>query len=187
LFAASRAKWTGYSAMHTVSLNQASWRGDWEGFEAVAAGATAPGSGVDPRELTWLVKLGRALREPDGEVTTRVGEAIRKQVSKTGWVRFDTIITAASLGMKEAAFTAIDEASYAPMFKPDAPQPAGGWSPGILFMPDANASVMEDSRFVGLCAKLGLTDYWLKTDHWPDCADHVPYDFRAEAKRLASA
>jgi hypothetical protein len=27
-------------------------------------------------------------------------------------------------------------------------------------------------------------DRWTR-DHWPDCADQTPYDFRAEARRLA--
>jgi len=39
-------------------------------------------------------------------------------------------------------------------------------------------------RFVTLCAKMGLTKYWIDTDHWPDCADQVDYDFRAESRRL---
>ena len=48
--------------------------------------------------------------------------------------------------------------------------------------------MMRDIRFVGLCARLGLCDYWMKTGRWPDCADVVApyYDFRAEARRLAS-
>ena len=45
---------------------------------------------------------------------------------------------------------------------------------------------MCDIRFVGLCAKLGPCDYWVKSDRWPDCVDLVAYDFKAEARRLAS-
>ncbi len=47
---------------------------------------------------------------------------------------------------------------------------------------------MYDIRFVGLCAKLGLCDYWVKTGRWPDCAELVAsdYDFKAEARRLAA-
>ncbi|HXQ12821.1 MAG TPA: hypothetical protein VN805_17650 [Caulobacteraceae bacterium] len=42
-----------------------------------------------------------------------------------------------------------------------------------------------DVRFMRLCAKMGFCDYRLETDRWPDCVDQVPYDFRAEARKLA--
>ena len=47
----------------------------------------------------------------------------------------------------------------------------------------------EDKRFVRLCAKLGLCDYWLETSHWPDCAAEgvLPYDFKAECARACRA
>ena len=50
------------------------------------------------------------------------------------------------------------------------------------------AELMRDPRFARLCARLGLCDYWVKTDRWPDCAEAVApyYDFKAEARRLAS-
>lgn len=41
----------------------------------------------------------------------------------------------------------------------------------------------SDPRFVTLCARLGLVEYWLTTQKWPDCADTVSYDFRAECER----
>jgi hypothetical protein len=46
----------------------------------------------------------------------------------------------------------------------------------------------RDPRFAAFCAKLGLCDYWTKTGHWPDCADAgvLPYDFKAECRRLAA-
>ena len=37
----------------------------------------------------------------------------------------------------------------------------------------------NDPRFVPLCARLGLVEFWTKTGKWPDCADQVPYDFKA--------
>jgi hypothetical protein len=44
-----------------------------------------------------------------------------------------------------------------------------------------------DRRFVGLCARLRLVDYWLASDAWPDCAEEVApyYDFKAECRRVA--
>ena len=42
--------------------------------------------------------------------------------------------------------------------------------------------IRQDPRFVKLCARLGLVEFWLATDLWPDCADEVPYDFKAECR-----
>ena len=39
--------------------------------------------------------------------------------------------------------------------------------------------IRNDPRFVELCARLGLVEFWLESDEWPDCADEVPYDFKA--------
>jgi hypothetical protein len=113
-----------------------------------------------------------------------VSQGLRNQLSRTGSVRLDSLFAAVQLGLKEEVFQAVDEASFAPMFETQGPL-AGGWSPGLLFMTQANRAMIEDPRFVGLCAKLGLCDYWLRSGLWPDCADEVPYDFRAESRRLA--
>ena len=54
-----------------------------------------------------------------------------------------------------------------------------GYRTSLLFqagMPE----LRNDARFVGLCARLGLVEFWLATQKWPDCADEVPYDFRLE-------
>jgi tetratricopeptide (TPR) repeat protein len=39
-----------------------------------------------------------------------------------------------------------------------------------------------DKRFARVCARLGLVDYWRETGRWPDCANEVPYDFKAECE-----
>lgn len=53
-----------------------------------------------------------------------------------------------------------------------------------LFVPGGDA-MRRDVRFVKLCAQLGLCDYWVRTERWPDCADKLSlfYDFRSEARR----
>ena len=43
--------------------------------------------------------------------------------------------------------------------------------------------VRADPRFMPLAARLGLVDYWLDTDQWPDfCAtEKLPYDCKEAA------
>jgi hypothetical protein len=59
----------------------------------------------------------------------------------------------------------------------------------MMFNVNQPGPMMPDIRFVGLCAKLGLCDYWVKTGRWPDCAEDgvLAYDFKAECRRLAPA
>jgi hypothetical protein len=85
------------------------------------------------------------------------------------------------MGMLDEVFALIDEASYDFMLDPDGPPP--GDIRGLIFA-ERNRAMIDDPRFVRLCARMGLTRYWIATGHWPDCADEVPYDFRAEAERL---
>jgi hypothetical protein len=57
-----------------------------------------------------------------------------------------------------------------------------GYRTGLLFhagMPE----LRNDPRFVPLCARLGLVEFWLATGKWPDCVDDVPYDFKAECEK----
>ena len=48
------------------------------------------------------------------------------------------------------------------------------------------AAMRNDARFAGVCARLGLVDYWTTSGHWPDCAEEVPYDFKAECAKAAA-
>jgi hypothetical protein len=47
------------------------------------------------------------------------------------------------------------------------------------------AAFRADRRFPTFCARVGLVDYWRTSGHWPDCADEVPYDFKAECEKAA--
>jgi hypothetical protein len=51
-----------------------------------------------------------------------------------------------------------------------------------LFTPYFHA-LRKDIRFPQLCARMGLVDYFVSSGIWPDCADQVPYDFRAECMK----
>lgn len=54
-----------------------------------------------------------------------------------------------------------------------------------LFYPEM-ADFRADPRFMPFVASLGLADYWLESDHWPDfCSEqfNLPYDCREEALR----
>jgi hypothetical protein len=47
--------------------------------------------------------------------------------------------------------------------------------------------LIADKRFARFCARIGLVDYWRASGHWPDCAQEVPYDFKAECEKSGQA
>jgi len=57
-----------------------------------------------------------------------------------------------------------------------------GYRTSLLFQANM-PELRNDPRFIRLCARLGLVEYWTATDKWPDCVDEVPYDFRAECQK----
>ena len=86
-------------------------------------------------------------------------------------------------GHADELFALIDQASFEHLFHPGGRLLPGDYGLHALF--NHGNAIREDVRFVDLCARLGLCDYWLATGQWPDCADETSYDFRAEARRLA--
>lgn len=111
-------------------------------------------------------------------------ERARARVAATGWVDFRALSMLQALGATDAVFELIDLCSFSNLLDPLA-QPPGGWTNESLFFSRlGSARLMQDPRFVDFCGKLGLCDYWLASEKWPDCADHeeLPYDFRGAVR-----
>ncbi len=132
---------------------------------------------------------GALLRDPTSRGREEILQIIADQIGDTGTVAYGPLIVAYKMGLDDEVFSFIDRASFAHLFKEDGPPPAFNYPPGVIFDRTANSAMMEDVRFVGFCAKLGLCDYWLSTDRWPDCAQQgfLPYDFKTECRRVAAA
>jgi hypothetical protein len=79
---------------------------------------------------------------------------------------------------------ATDEA-YAMMDQPGVTAATVG-ATAVLFRPHLK-NFRYDPRFMQISKRLGLLDYWLANETWPDfCEDpRLSYDCRAEARRLA--
>ncbi len=78
------------------------------------------------------------------------------------------------VGATEAAFSAALRST-----------PADPLDTEVLFLPSAEG-MRRDPQFMALAAKLGLVEFWERTNHWPDfCeAKDRPYDCRAVAAKL---
>ncbi len=184
LYDAWRARWPQHLTFAIGPMNLAMIQGDWRRFDELQADALA--HGAEHPALQATLKIAHSLREGDSTLRPRMARRMQRSIDETGAVPLHTLATASALGMVEEVFAAVESASYGFMFEEDGMEPASAANPGVIFDAHFCTAIMADVRFVGLCAKLGLCDYWVRTDRWPDCADRTPYDFRAEARRLTA-
>jgi TolB-like protein len=168
------------------ALSMACAYGDWDRFDAIVAALSARGP-LSPVHR-GVIMYGRAMQQPNPELVNILLERSRRDLEKTGSLDLRVLCSIHALGAAEETFQLVDRATFAPMFDPNGTPPAGWANPGLIFNHASNGPMMRDVRFVRLCAKLGLCDYWVKSDRWPDCAADgvLPYDFEAHARREAA-
>jgi TolB-like protein len=156
----------------------------WDLFDRWRDAALA--AGIDPGVLGGATANAERLRHPDPSAVAAVAEACRAEVAATGTISLTHLLALDDCGETELAFELAETASFAHMFRADGPPPAGPNALSTIFIPRLEGGMLRDPRFVRWCAKLGLVHYWLETGKWPDCADQVPYDFRAECRHAAA-
>jgi TolB-like protein len=131
------------------------------------------------REFQEGLAFIRAKRDPTPENVGGIRSALEADLDKSGCVEVSRLVYAAHLGLVEEAYRAAETARLGPTGTSDEIMGPDAYRTGMLFhagMPE----LRKDPRFARLCARLGLVEFWMTTNKWPDCADEVPYDFRAE-------
>jgi TolB-like protein len=181
LYASFITRWPGEEALISAMLTMAALVGVWDVFDQMVAPVRR--RGIASPEIARYVDLLERLKDPSPNVAAFLLQRVRQTLATKGTVSLREFGFTYVIGLKDEAFDLIGQASFAHVFDADGGPPSEG-SPGTMFLDYGRLDVTRDIRFVGLCAKLGLCDYWVKSDRWPDCADHVPYDFRAESRRL---
>jgi TolB-like protein len=153
--------------------------GDWPGVDRLLAlEATRP-----LREFREGLDFIRTKRDPTPANLERWRVAFEARVRTTGCVDASRLVYTAHLGLVDAAYAAALSARLGPRGADDDIMGPDAYRTGLLFqagMPE----LRSDPRFPHLCARLGLVEYWTTSGQWPDCADAVPYDFRAECARV---
>ena len=180
-----RARWPQHPTFVSGPMNRTMFLRDWARFDALAAEALA--TAPDDPAVKAALGFAAAVRAEDPDFRPRVARRLERSLAETGTVQLPMLMTACGLGMIEELYAAVDRASYDFMFQDDGGDPAGNYNPGIIFDRLFFGAAMRDPRFVGLCAKLGLCEYWVETNRWPDCVEWLAdaYDFKSEARRVA--
>ncbi len=134
------------------------------------------------REFQDGVAFIQAKRDPTPENISGIRSALEAHFEKTGSVDVSRLVYAAHLGLVDEAYRTAETARLGPRGTADDIMGPDGYRTALLFhagMPE----LRDDPRFVPLCARLGLVEFWLATGRWPDCVDEVPYDFKAECEK----
>jgi hypothetical protein len=130
------------------------------------------------REFQAGLPFIRTKRNPTAENIEAWRSDLEAHVERTGRVDVSRLVYSAHLGLVEEAYRAAETAQLGPAGTTDDIMGPDAYRTSLLFqagMPE----IRNDPRFVRLCARLGLVEFWLATGKWPDCVDEVPYDFKS--------
>ena len=185
IYVAARARWPELFFFVVAALDGASLRGDWKTVDRLLADVRVRG----PHSPIMFDAIEEVERRREGFAVAGANKVamLRRQLSETGTVSMSDAATASHLGFVQEVYPIVLQASFVHLF-----QPGGRLMPrdfGTHWLLGRVGPLQRDTRFVQLCAKLGLCDYWVKSDTWPDCAEQLEdyYDFKAEARRLVSS
>jgi TolB-like protein len=180
------ARWPEMAMVRVVGLRFAAEAGDWARYDREFADLSE-----DVRQTPIIVMLhlyALRMRHWSPDIARQSIADLRRTVAETGAMPIGALGLLAANGLGDEVHQIIGTASFAHLFKPDGRMSAGDLSLTTLFAPSA-AALRRDVRFVDLCIKLGLGEYWAETDHWPDFAAEVAdvYDLKAETLRRLAA
>ena len=180
-FEAARARWPEYDNLLSVPLLHAALLGDARRLErCLAAAADFTAAHGETRSIRMALGSAVLVRAPLAQARGQLLAVADRQLAHTGAVALRVPLLAHHLGLRDEAFEMIGRSDYRSLREADGRRPDDTFLTQVIFGVTSRG-FRSDARFVELCSKLGLSDYWLESDHWPDCADEVAglYDFRA--------
>ncbi len=155
---------------------------DWSGVDELLDMA----KGRPLREFEDGLSFIRAKRDPVPANIDNWRTDFVEQTQATGCVDVAKLVYAAHLGLIDEAYDAAETACLGPVGGDKDVMGPDGYRTSMLFQVGL-PEIRLDPRFVRLCARLGLVEFWLATNKWPDCVDDVPYDFKAECTKASDA
>lgn len=135
------------------------------------------------REHVGVIAFARVMRDPSYRNRRLMFDTICKRADATGHVDAQVAVIAAELGFVDETFALLERSRFGPSGCRQDLMGTHAYRTLLLF-PKAYPALRADPRFVKVCARLGLLEYWQATQHWPDCVGEVPYDFKAESEMM---
>ncbi len=175
-----------WPANYSILLSLLSFSSSLGYWDAYAKGAADVGkfTGWEAKRLDEIVEHAAILATDDPEPRRRVIEGSNHRLASTGVLPLSWLVALCHYGLGEEALSLAERADFSHMFSPDGPLPAREY-PGNIFGPWCTMN--KSPRFIDLCDRIGLCRYWVESDRWPDCAEWVPYDLKAEVRRRTGA
>ena len=152
---------------------------DWDAVDRLTAPARL--AQYPLRELSGAALITAGLRDLASGVGAAMFDVVRASAERIGRVEPSVMIYFAEMGLVGDCYDLLDACRFGPTGDKRDVLGLFAYRTHLLF-PAAYTALRADPRFVRLCARLGLVEYWLQTGNWPDCAQTVPYDFRAECE-----
>jgi len=131
-------------------------------------------------------RYASVMRDTSPASRRRPIDAALRRFEETGTADFFQLQWAAELGFADDAHAIALRARFGPAGTSYDVASWDAYRPTMLFN-SMYPQFRRDPRFIRLCARLGLVDYWRRTERWPDCVDEVApyYDFKAECEKVA--
>jgi adenylate cyclase len=157
--------------------------------EKLAAPGVPPKRGVSERDIAVLRNYVALLRMTEQERRSACVAMLERIGRADGPLPMSSCIIAAGFGCMDAAFDTLERGlDQGRPLRPDLHDAFGmarSQTPLQLFVNSGGDHLWSSPRFPGLCARLGLAQYWVDTGKWPDCAAEVDYDFKAACAEKA--
>lgn len=174
-------RWPDDGFLRFTAIGRALEISDWDRLERYAVARGNIGMFAAPVQA--LISASHDLRNPSPELTQARVNDLRGILAATGTIYVSWLGSLAGRGAVDEIYDLIEQARFDHLFKPGGRLLPGEVSTNTIFYSSAEA-LRQDPRFVRFCARLGLCDYWVETERWPDCVDELSetYDFRALAR-----
>lgn len=176
-----REKWPDSHHCVAVLIQACVHQQDWDAVDRLTDPARLAHHPL--REHAGVIPFAQVMRNPGPRNRRRMFDMIARRADATGHIDAQVAVVAAELGFVDETFALLDRCRFGPSGSPHDVFGTHAYRTVLLF-PKAYQNLRADPRFVQVCARLGLVEYWLETQQWPDCAADVPYDFKSECERL---
>ena len=152
--------------------------GNWDAIDRLLDPAAGRSLGEFAAGLPFIA----AKRDPTQENRIKLRDDCLEYFNRTGVMDVSRLVYAAHMGFADEMYDLLDGAHLGPQNTADDIMGPDAYATGMLFW-NSMPEVRTEPRFVRLCARLGLVEFWLDSGKWPDCATTTPYDFRAECEK----